>query len=287
MKWCFLLFIIFYSCFFYSQNKKNDVDITFRNNLTSELDKFVSEVEKSDNFSTEESLFFEEKTTNPVNSISLFGKKYNELKDTEIILLKGKQIEYEIDKQKSDDLLLQQKRYWARKRLKFGTPTANNEQSNLVDINEDWNKIKESKTELKKYLKDFIRKQPKIKDIPNSYLKEINPDLIEKKQVENILRLNTLLSKEILGILNPNEYVLNPNLVNDLRKYNVELRTMFAPYGLEKIVNVEHYKALSDLISTNNNLKAKLVELIDNKYNQQKMEEFFRASQILINFASN
>lgn len=267
--------------------QKNNKEVS-KNNKYKELDKFIIQIEESKVLPVEESSLFADKNTNPINSISLFGRKYTELKDTEVIYLKGKQIDYEIEKQKKDDELLKQKRYWARKRQKFGTPTLNNNQNTTqIDFNEDWNRIKESNTELKKYLRDFIRKQPKVKDVSKKYAKEIDPNLVAKKQVENILRLNAILSQEILGILSPSENTQKNSSLNDLRKYNVELRTMFSPYGLDKISDVEHYKNLSDLISINNNLKAKLVVLIDDKFDQQKMEEYFRASQILINFASN
>lgn len=288
MKIYIIILFVFSFSFIFSQSEKTDAEKISSSSFSHIKQKDSSRFEELSLDLIEESSLFNDKKINPINSLSLFGKKYIELEDTEIIFLKGKQIEYEIEKQKKDDELLQQKRYWARKRQKFGIPTSATEQNiTQADFNEDWNRIKESNTELKKYLRDFVRRQPKIKDAPNIYSKEINPNLVAKKQIENILRLNALLSKEILVILSPNENIQCISSVGELRKYNVELRTMFSPYGLDKISDVEHYKNLSDLISINNNLKAKLVDLIDEKYDQQKMEEFFRASQILINFASN
>lgn len=227
----------------------------------------------------------------PVNSMSLFGKNFSELNEIEKIQLKGKQIEHEKQKNEKIKKLLQERQYWARKKLED-----NKENPTLIiedeyqEINENLLLISNKKELQEKLIKSINKTSAELnsnEEVELSSVKGLNTEQLSKKQIEIIERQNLLLKKELVGLLNPAEYQQSPKLLQELKKNNAELRLLFPVKGLDKIGDATLYKKLSDLISYNNNLKTKLTELLNDNFNQQVMEEFFKSSNILINFVSN
>ena len=159
------------------------------------------------------------------------------------------------------------------------------------ELDEEWLLTNNNKKELKEQLvKSIDKSNSKLnasEEIALNSTKGLNSDQLSKKQIEIVERQNILLKKELVGLLNPGEYKQNPKLLQELKKNNAELRLLFPSKGLDNIRDAVLYKKLSDLISYNNSLKTKLTELLNDNFNQQIMEEFFRSSNILINFASN
>ena len=269
------------------------------NSEEDELNKLMNEVNNEKNIASSEfkksssrkiKLVIEE--DNPVNSMTVFGKNFSELNETERIQLKGKQVEHEKQKQQKINKLLQERKYWARKKLE-----ENKNNSNFIyeeefdELDEEWLLTNNNKKELKEQLvKSIDKSNSKLnasEEIALNSTKGLNSDQLSKKQIEIVERQNILLKKELVGLLNPGEYKQNPKLLQELKKNNAELRLLFPSKGLDNIRDAVLYKKLSDLISYNNSLKTKLTELLNDNFNQQIMEEFFRSSNILINFASN
>lgn len=264
-----------------------------------ELNKLMSEVNDDNNIISTETkksstrkikLVIEE--DNPVNSMTLFGKSFSELNETEKIQLKGKQVEYEKQKQEKINKLLKEKKYWARKKIEENKNNPNFVyEEEFEELDEKWLFVNSSKKELKEHLVKSIDKSDSkiaiLEQVELSSTKGLSSEQLSKKQIEIIERQNVLLKKELVGLLNPGEYQQSPKLLSELKKNNAELKLLFPIKGLDKIGDVVLYKKLSDLISYNNGLKTKLTELLNDNFDQQVLEEFFKSSNILINFASN